>query len=77
MNLAGKVLPEYLKPGGTNPLVPLHKLASEGVHNLPEEECIEIFDNSILVFSFVFRELHRHQTEVKSFAESLKKIARA
>ncbi|MGP8252624.1 MAG: hypothetical protein ACLQHF_11355 [Terracidiphilus sp.] len=77
LDLAGKNLPEYLKPGGINPLVPLHKLASEGVHNLPEDECIEIFDESIVVFSFVFRELHRHQSEVKSFAESLKKIAQA
>jgi hypothetical protein len=76
LDLAGKILPEYLKPGGTNPLVPLYKLASEGVHNLPEDECIEIFDESIVVFSFVFRELHRHQTEIKSFAESLKKIAK-
>jgi len=75
LDLAGKVLPDYLKPGGTNPLVPLHKLASEGVHNLPEDECIQIFDESIVVFSFVFRELHRHQAEVKLFAESLKKIA--
>jgi hypothetical protein len=76
LDLAAKVLPDYLKPGGTNPLVPLHKLASEGVHSLPEDECIKIFDESIVVFSFVFRELHRHQTEVKSFAESLKKIAK-
>ena len=74
LDLAGKVLPEYLKPGGTNPLVPLHKLASEGVHNLPEDECIQIFDESKEVFSFVFRELHRHQREVKVFEENLRKL---
>lgn len=78
LELVGKILPDYLKPnGGQNPLVHLYRLASEGVHNLPEDECIEIFDESIVVFSFVFRELHRHQTEVKSFAESLNKIVKA
>jgi hypothetical protein len=76
LELIGKILPPYLKPnGGQNPFVHLYRLASEGVHNLPEDECIEIFDESIVVFSFVFRELHRHQTEVKSFAASLMKIA--
>jgi hypothetical protein len=74
LDLAGQVLPDYLKPGGTNPLVPLHKLASEGMHNLPEDECIQIFDESKEVFSFVFRELHRHQREVKAFEENLKKL---
>ena len=77
LDLAGKVLPDYLKPGGSNPLVPLHRLASEGVHNLPEDECIRIFDERIVVFSFVFSELRRHQTEVKTFTESLSKIVKA
>jgi hypothetical protein len=76
LDLAGKVLPVYLKPGGTNPLVPLHKLASEGLHNLPEDECIQIFDESIVVFSFVFRELHRHQKEVRVYAEGLDKLVK-
>jgi hypothetical protein len=75
LDLIGTILPTYLKPnGGQNPLTHLYRLASEGVHNLPEDECIEIFDESLVVFSFVFRELHRHQTEVKSFSESLKGI---
>jgi hypothetical protein len=77
LDLAGEVLPVYLKPGGTNPLVPLHKLASEGVHKLPEDECIQIFDESEEVFSFVFRELHRHQRETKAFQENLKKLIKA
>jgi len=76
LDLAGKVLPVYLKPGGANPLVPLHKLASEGVHNLPEDECIQIFDESIVVFSFVFSELRRHQAQVKTFAKSLDKLVK-
>jgi hypothetical protein len=77
LELVGTILPTYLKPnGGQNPLIHLYRLASEGVHHLPEDECIEIFDESLVVFSFVFRELHRHQTEVKSFAESLNKIVR-
>lgn len=75
LDLAGRVLPDYLKPnGGQNPLVHLHRLASEGLHNLPEDECIEVFDESILVFSFLFRELHRHQDEVQKYAHGLEKL---
>ena len=77
LELVGGILPEYLKPqSGQNPFVHLYRLASEGLHNLPEDECIQIFDESIIVFSFVFRELRRHQDEVKSFAESLDKLVK-
>lgn len=78
LDLAGKILPDYLKPnGGQNPLVHLYRLASDGVHNLHEDECIEVFDESIAVFSFVFRELRRHQDEVKSFAVNLDKLVKS
>ena len=76
LEIAGGILPDYLKPQGQNPLVHLYRLASEGLHNLPEEECIEIFDESIVVFSFVFRDLRRHQEEVKEFAKNLNKLAK-
>jgi len=66
LEIAGGILPVYLKPQGQNPLVHLYRLASEGLHNLPEEECIDIFDESIMVFSFVFSALRRHQNEVKA-----------
>jgi hypothetical protein len=77
LELIGSILPEYLKPqSGQNPFVHLYRLASDGLHNLPEDECIQIFDESIVVFSFVFRELRRHQDEVKSFAENLDKLVK-
>ena len=34
-------------------------------------------DESEEVFSFVFRELHRHQRETKAFQENLKKLIKA
>jgi hypothetical protein len=77
LELVGGILPEYLKPqSGQNPFVHLYRLSSEGLHNLPEDECTQIFDESIIVFSFVFRELRRHQDEVKSFAENLDKLVK-
>jgi hypothetical protein len=77
LELAGGILPDYLKPnGGQNPLVHLYRLASEGLHNLPEDECIEIFDESLVVFTFVFSELTRHEKEVKTFARGLEKLVK-
>ena len=76
LEIAGGILPDYLKPQGQNPLVHLYRLASEGLHNLPEEECIDIFDESIMVFSFVFSALRRHQNEVKAYEENLNKLVK-
>jgi hypothetical protein len=76
LEIAGGILPDYLKPQGQNPLVHLYGLASEGLHNLPEEECIDIFDESIVVFSFVFSALRRHQTEAKVYAENLNNLVK-
>lgn len=72
---AAKILPPHLKPGGQNPIDLLHDLASEGLHARTEDECIEIFDTSKIVFEYVFRQLKVHQEDKKTFAESLKNLA--
>jgi hypothetical protein len=60
---AAKILPPHLKPGGQNPIDLLHDLASEGLHARSEDECLEIFDKSKIVFEYVFRQLKVHQED--------------
>ena len=40
IKIANHALPAYLNPDGLNPLGRLYEVLSEGVHNLPEEECL-------------------------------------
>lgn len=40
IKIANHALPAYLNPDGVNPLSRLYEVLSEGVHNLPEEECL-------------------------------------
>ncbi len=72
---AASILPPHLKPGGQNPIDLLHDLASEGLHARTEDDCLEIFDRSKIVFEYVFRQLKVHQEDKKTFAESLKSLA--
>jgi hypothetical protein len=72
---AAKILPPHLKPGGQNPIDLLHDLASEGLHARSEDDCLEIFDKSKVVFEYVFRQLKVNQAEKKAFADSVKQLA--
>ena len=40
IRIANRALPEHLKLDGQNPLAKLYQVLSEGVHRLPEEECL-------------------------------------
>jgi len=40
IKIANLALPNHLKPDGLNPLGRLYQILSEGVHALPEEECL-------------------------------------
>ena len=73
LEIAGGILPDYLKPQGQNPLVHLYRFSSKGLHNLSEDDCLDVFDESMVVFS----ELQRHEKEVQEFANSLDKLAKA
>jgi hypothetical protein len=71
---AAKVLPHHLKPEGTNPLDALHDLASDGIHNRTEDECLEIFDRCKAAFEYVFRELDVQVEDAKAYLQSLRGI---
>lgn len=72
---ASGILPLHLRPGGSNPIDLLHDIASEGIHSKPDQECIDIFDRTRLVFEYVFRQLHVSASEARAFAQELKELA--
>ncbi|MGD1215328.1 MAG: hypothetical protein ABR861_10125 [Terriglobales bacterium] len=75
LKLAATVLPESLMIDGANPLGVLYDLVSRGVHDLSEEECIRVADETKSVFEFTFTHL-RAETKVRSdFVAKIKKLA--
>lgn len=71
---AAKILPKHLRPGGTNPVDLLHDLASDGIHNRLEEECIEIFDSSRVVFEHLFQQLQIRKEEANKYIEDIRTL---
>jgi len=66
------VLPRHLRPGDINPFSLLHDLLSEGLHNLSEEQCIEIVDGMNGALTYIYKELKAHAQEQKSYMDGLK-----
>lgn len=77
LEYAAQLLPQYLRPGGDNPLALLHDLASDGLHNKSEDECIEIFDRCIAVLTYVFRELELHRSGAADYKAAIKLLNRS
>jgi hypothetical protein len=71
ISYAAKLLPKRLMPGGINPIDKLHDLASDGIHNRSEDECLEIFDRCKASFEYVFRELDVQIEDAKAYIASL------
>ncbi len=71
VEIAKKVLPAHLRPGGSNPFDSLHDIASDGIHNRSDEECIEIFDQSRLSFEYLIKNLIIAEDEARRYAEGL------
>src|SRR5580698_5891993 len=68
LKIASTVLPSSLMIDGVNPLGVLFGLVSAGLHDLTEEQCIEIADETKSVFEYTFTRLRAEITERKEFA---------
>lgn len=75
LKIAATVLPKSLVIDGVNPLDVLYSLVSAGLHDLTEEQCIEIADETKSVFEYAFTRLRAEVSERKEFAEKVKKWA--
>jgi hypothetical protein len=68
-------LPDSLVVDGVNPLGELYGLVSGGVHDLTEEECIAVADETKSVFEFTFTKLRAETKERQDFVSKVKKWA--
>jgi hypothetical protein len=75
LKIASAVFPQSLTINGVNPLDVLFKLVSAGLHDLTEEQCIRIADETKSVFEYTFTRLRAEITDRKEFAETVTKWA--
>ena len=75
LRISSTVMPKSLLIDGTNPLGVLFKLVSAGLHDLSEEQCITVADETRSVFEFTFARLRAETEEQKDFAAKVKKWA--
>lgn len=71
IKIANNALPEYLKPDGFNPLGQIYGLLSDGVHSLPDNECLEKAENIQACLEFMISELAAHKQNKEDFKKRL------
>jgi len=75
LEVASKVMPSALMPGGVNPIAQLYIHLSVGLHGKTDDECIAIFDDLKADFEYVFRNLHVQALDRREFAQRVKERA--
>ena len=75
LRIASAAFPLSLMIDGVNPLDVLFGLVSAGLHDLTEEQCIEVADETKSVFEYTFTRLRAEITERKEFADKVKRWA--
>ena len=74
IKIANLALPPYLQPDGLNPLGRLYQVLSEGVHSLPEEDCLKKAKATSECLAFLISELatrKEHRARFKSMIGQL------
>jgi hypothetical protein len=74
IKIANLALPGHLQPDGLNPLGKLYQVLSEGVHTLPEEECLKKARATSECLAFLVSELasrKEHRARFKSIIGQL------
>ena len=69
LELASKLLPAHLRPGGHNPLATIYSNLSEALHNKTDAECLTVFEEFKFVFEYLFRNLSTENAEAAAFAQ--------
>jgi hypothetical protein len=75
LKIAATVLPDSLIVEGVNPLAELYGLVSEGVHDLTEEQCIAVADETTSAFEFIFTNLRATTKARHDFVDKVRKWA--
>ncbi len=74
ISLVKDLLPTILRPGGMNPLSTLHEVLSEGLHEKPDEKCIESAEQVREVLVFLVNQINVAKTTSARFTESMRKL---
>ena len=74
VKIAAKVLPPALRPGGANPFGLLFDLYSRGLHDLTDEECVNIADQMREALAIIYKTLKTHIEDQRAFKEAVAKL---
>lgn len=74
ISIANHALPDYLKPDGFNPLGQIYGLLSDGVHSLPDEECLDKAQDLQACLEFLISELAAHKRNKEEFKSRLSSL---
>jgi hypothetical protein len=74
LKFAAQAIPSLMKPDGANPLQALYELLSGGLHTQTEEECLQIADDVLEIFDYLFNRLRGDIEDRKSFVAKVKKM---
>lgn len=71
IEIANHALPDYLKPDGFNPLGQIYGILSDGVHSLPDNECLDKAQDLQACLEFLISELATHKKNREEFKNRL------
>lgn len=74
INLVKDLLPSILKPGGMNPLGVLHSELSEGLHALPDEECLDRAHHIKTILTFLVNQVIQSKHSAQQFTASMQSL---
>ncbi len=77
IDIASKILPAHLKPGGHNPLDKLYGPLSAGLHGESDDDCLTIFSEARFVFEYLFKNLTESNEEARKYVLRLSAPAKA
>jgi hypothetical protein len=75
IDVASKILPAHLKPGGHNPLDKLYAPLSAGLHGESDDQCLKIFAEARFVFEYLFKNLTESNEEARKYVQRLSATA--
>ncbi len=67
-------MPDTLKVDGLNPLAIIYDCLSQGLHALPDEECLELADAIKHSLTYLLEEIQRAKDKKREFSDNMRKI---
>ena len=74
IKLVKDLLPDVLRPEGINPLDVLYKALSVGIHQLSDEECLEMAETVREALSYLVIQVSVHKQTSKEFTERMRNL---